>query len=325
MRLFTKHKSTPPELTPAAVPPKEAATELPKELLWLLDAPLFIDEPQVEALYDAVLRPDYEETTATLSTSISNETTLGASTTVGAALPWFAKAEAELEAKRTHSAGRGQDITLTRISNSYRHLLALSLHYASQEHANSPAESTISAKRFVVASQSRTGDILTSEEAWLNQTYVEMAPRALVFLDIPPRSALIPAALELTNGEVKVLAETLGAALGGQVAPSYPGSTADPAEENNYFEWFASKFEDRAAVKIVEGAVRDRQISWIDYNVSLAGGRAPFMHLHLVGHGHYDTGVFAYNFVVRGFKHGLRIVGTLKSGPDLNVLAVFER
>ncbi len=34
----------------------------------------------------------------------------------------------------------------------------------------------------------------------------------------------------------------------------------------------------------------------------------------------HDTGVFAYNFVPRGFNYGLRIVGTLKSGPDVNVL-----
>jgi hypothetical protein len=27
----------------------------------------------------------------------------------------------------------------------------------------------------------------------------------------------------------------------------------------------------------------------------------------------------------RGFKHGLRVVGTLKSEPDLNVLGIFER
>jgi hypothetical protein len=72
--------------------------------------------------------------------------------------------------------------------------------------------------------------------------------------------------------------------------------------------------------------VKGQPIAWIDYNVSLAPrSPAPFMHLHLMSRGQYPTGVFAYNFVTRGFKYGLRVVGTLKSGPDLNVLAVFER
>lgn len=54
--------------------PKTAAArgELPRELLWLLDAPLFIDEKQVEAFYDAVLRPDYERTSLTLNDSVVN-------------------------------------------------------------------------------------------------------------------------------------------------------------------------------------------------------------------------------------------------------------
>ena len=39
----------------------------------------------------------------------------------------------------------------------------------------------------------------------------------------------------------------------------------------------------------------------------------------------YDTGIFAYNFIRRGEPYGLRIVGSLKSQPALNVLAVYEK
>jgi hypothetical protein len=39
----------------------------------------------------------------------------------------------------------------------------------------------------------------------------------------------------------------------------------------------------------------------------------------------YDTGTFAYNFIKRGYKHGIRLVGTLKSEPDMNVLAIYEK
>ena len=95
------------------------------ELLWLADAPLFIDETQVNALYDAVLRPDYELTTVALGNSISAQTTLGGQMTLGAALPFMGKAQLEASAEYARTAGRSTDTTLTPISNSYRHLLAM--------------------------------------------------------------------------------------------------------------------------------------------------------------------------------------------------------
>jgi len=49
------------------------------------------------------------------------------------------------------------------------------------------------------------------------------------------------------------------------------------------------------------------------------------LHLHIVPSANYDTGVFAYNFVKRGYKHGLRLVGTPQSEPDMNVLAIYEK
>src|ERR1700743_223039 len=90
---------------------------LPPELLWLLDAPLFIDAKQVDAFYDAVLRPDYEGTSVTLSNSITTETTFGGQATVGVALPWFGKAELQTEAGYGRSHDRGRDTTLRPISN----------------------------------------------------------------------------------------------------------------------------------------------------------------------------------------------------------------
>jgi hypothetical protein len=48
------------------------------------------------------------------------------------------------------------------------------------------------------------------------------------------------------------------------------------------------------------------------------------LHLDVSARGDYDTGVFAYNFIRRGERYGLRIVGSLKSKPALNVLAAYE-
>jgi hypothetical protein len=301
-------------LTAAKPPP----LELPRELLWLLDAPLFIDGKQVEAFYDAVLRPDYEGTSTTLSDSITQEVKLGGKTTVGLALPWFAKAEATASIEGSKGGERGREATFSPISNAYRHLLALALHYASQPEHN----------RLVIAHPAE-GQIVGVNgadliEQWLTQEFIEDAPRALVLLDMPRGVKFIPAALELDNGEVRVLVDSLGKALGGEGAPKYPGSLAPEVEKDEYFKWFVDHFNDRTALSAVESAVTDHRVAWIAYNFSLDGKGGPFMHLHLAGRGEYDTGVFAYNFLTRGLNYGLRIVGTLKSGPDLNVLAIFE-
>jgi hypothetical protein len=85
-------------------------------------------------------------------------------------------------------------------------------------------------------------------------------------------------------------------------------------------------YRDRAALKAVEGAVTDgNRIASIDFRVPLAAAGPPFLHLHFAARGNYETGSFGYNLINRGYKHGLRLVGTLKSEPDLNVLAVYER
>lgn len=45
----------------------------------------------------------------------------------------------------------------------------------------------------------------------------------------------------------------------------------------------------------------------------------------MAGRGEFDTGVFAYDLVMRGWKNGLRIVGSLRSKPGLNVLAIYTK
>lgn len=49
------------------------------------------------------------------------------------------------------------------------------------------------------------------------------------------------------------------------------------------------------------------------------------LNLHVDAYGDYDTGVFAYNLSRRGWRFGLRIVGSLKSQPGPNVLAIYEK
>ena len=63
------------------------------------------------------------------------------------------------------------------------------------------------------------------------------------------------------------------------------------------------------------------RIGWINFRVPVG---TEVMHLHIVPDGTYHAGTFGYNFARRGFSNGVRLVGTLRSGLALNVLAIFD-
>lgn len=292
---------------------------LPAELLWLLDAPLFIDSVQVEAFYDAVLRPDYEGASLTLADKVNRDVKVGAETTVGAAIPWFTKAEGTLSAESTRSNAHEQEATLNVVSNPYRHLLALAIHYSTEKN-----------NRLVLCRADGTaqagGVEITGK--WTEDDFIEQSPRALLLLDLPPGTKLIPAALELDSGEVVLLFKTFAErleALEAGAAPDYPGSDATEEQRALYWGWFDNNFKDREATIVIEDATKKNKIAWIDFRMPLVQPSETFLHLHIAPRSGYATGAFAYNFINRTFKHGARIVGTLKCEPDLNVLAIFEK
>jgi hypothetical protein len=294
-----------------------AAKPLPSELLWLADAPMFIDEKQVEAFYDAVLRPDYEGTSLTLSSSISDGRKIGGSASVGSAIPWL-KAEATGTLEKTTGQEAGQQAALRPISNAFRHLLALTIHYATEL----PDRLAIRGAGWQDRATDITADPTFSDE------YIQKTPRALLLLDLPDGTRLIPAALELTEGRVEKLFETFAnkSARDGESPPKYPPAPSTQEQRDEYWQWFADRYSDRTASETIEEALeRGGRIAWIDFRVPLSSNGPPFMHLHIAARGNYETGVFAYNLINRGYKHGLRLVGTLKSEPDLNVLAIYER
>jgi hypothetical protein len=300
-------------------------TKLPDELLWLADAPLFIDERRIDAFYDAVFRPDYGEITRTLQEKVTRDTTLSGGFTLGSLLPGlFAKAEATLSAEHSRGGERGQELALQPVSNPYRHLLALVLHYSTEPDKQ---------RRLVLArtpNQARDGAGQPLPPDWLqpDSDFIRTPPRAMILLDLAEGCKLIPAAVELSDGTVKPLFKDLEEGLKKEAKtppPTYPGSHADLAKRNAYWQWFAENFNDRVALDAVERAGSGQKIQWIAYRVSFGDNTGPFLHLALAARGTYDTGVFGYNFINRGTKHGLRLVGTLKTEPDIDVLAVFER
>jgi hypothetical protein len=306
------------------------SSSLPTELMWLADAPLFIDETRVDAFYDAVFRPDYGQTSLTLQEKVSRDTKLGGEFTLGSLIPGlFAKADAKLTGGYSRGRERGQETAWQPISNPYRHLLALALHYSTEKRgrlvlARTPAEGTSGPGK----ATDGAGRPLTKDWLLPHSEFIRKTPRAMIMLDLEPGCKAIPAAVELSNGVVKPLFENLEAGFRNDAKtppPKYPGSHSDLTERNRYWEWFAVNFKDRVALDVVERAVDGQKIQWIAYRISFGDDTGPYFHFTFSARGAFDTVVFGYNLINRGTKHGLRVVGTLKSEPDIDVLALFER
>src|SRR6266566_6181534 len=98
--------------------------------------------------------------------------------------------------------------------------------------------------------------------------------------------------------------------------PAEHGDGGAPASARRVLELVRQALERRQGCQGHRGSHRRwRPAHWIDYRVTLDTGE--LLHFHVVAHGDYDTGVFAYNLVRRGERYGMRIVGSLKSQPAL--------
>ena len=303
-----------------------------KDYMWLADAPLFIDQDQVERFYDAVVRPVSKERTIKLEVSKEKikeiRGKLGAE--AGISLPSFLdflfKADAKLSAEGEAKGGETQSSTTTieldPIESPQRQLEDLTIHYLLKHQeriflVNNPAE-----------------------EDWRKPETILDVPRELVFLDLPgqaeavekelPETKLIPTAVEFENGVVELLFDKLKSKEGCP-PPKYPDSSQIKKypelvdARKKYWSWYDEHFNAVQAILTVEKAGSSNgRIRWIDFRTPINSDGST-LHLHICPSGKYDTGVFAYNLIKRGLKHGLRLVGTLKSEPDMNVLAIYEK
>jgi hypothetical protein len=300
---------------------QSSASDIMK-LGWLADAPLFIDAPQVLAFYDAVVRPETEQKKITLSLKSleSQKTTTEAELTGEVSIAkWITTIFPFLDASVGGKIGgstesergkeEGREVELQPINSPQRQLVQLALHYIVN----------IRPRIRIVS------DPLNPN--WSDPKFAQSLPRALVFLDFPSKSVFIPMAAELANGKVALIHEAyLEAASQKNPAPDNRHLTpeARDAAWDEYWDQFVKTFDAQIAMRTIEKQAEGSRIRWIDYRTPFSEKGKTF-HLHVVGHGDFDTGVFAYNFVKRGFGHGLRLVGTLKAGNDVNVLAIFEK
>jgi hypothetical protein len=285
------------------------------DLSWMADAPVFIDGRQIGAFYDAVVGREFRAVQLQLSASQTEQLERSAGGSVNAALsplfPWL-KINAGAQAGRTRSRGRqaGHSIVLEPVESPGMRLVQLTLHYLS----NQPDRLRVVA----------LGTGVPGKEE------ISASPRMLAFIDVPPGTMFLPQAAELDRGRVVTFFEALTERLKqdrDKPPTAYPANSATEEgmrQQDAYWNWYTKHWNTDEVVKVVEEVIGDGgRPRWIDYKMTFATGDE--LNLHVIAYGDYDTGVFAYNLIRRGWRYGLRIVGGLKSQPALNVLAIYEK
>jgi hypothetical protein len=330
----------------AAANSKDINSFVTANLGWLADAPLFIDTDRVESFYNAVVSPQYKQEAITLrveqkntdriktNLGVSGELNLGA---LGQLFTGFlpsakAAAEAKRETEEFASKDEFKEIKLQPINTPQSQLVQLTLHYL----INQPE------RLFIIddlSEPSKWSDEESSKGFWRHPQTISKVPRQLVFLDLPGReeahrqgvlqTKLIPITVEFDDGEVEFLYEWLKG--DEEWPPEYPEDNKYPdpeelaAERKGYWQKYEQNFSPRRSMTAIEQVAKNRgRIRWITYRVPLTT-EGDTLHLSVSPAQRYDTGTFLYTLIRHGYEHGLRLVGTLRSEPSMNVLAIFEK
>ena len=285
------------------------------DLSWLADSPVFIDGQQVGAFYDAVVGPAFRavelQVTAGWSQQLEKSTAGHLSAGLSALFPWL-KADAGVETGKAVTLARqdGQTVTLQPVDSPARQLVQLSLHYL----VNQP-------QRICTVNQ---------DTSFPGADTIAASPRMIAFVDVPPGTRFLPQAAELNDGRVVTFFSPLIEKLkrdGGTLPVAYPATTTTDEgrrQRDAYWRWFTDHWNADKAVQVVEDVIgAGGRPRWIAYRVIFGTGQT--LHLDVTPRGDYDTGTFAYYFIRRGERHGLRIVGSLKSQPALNLLAAYDK
>jgi hypothetical protein len=286
---------------------------LPAALMWVKDAPLFIDDASLDRFYDAVVRPTFRESgprTIKISEEQKNELRGVLKAGAKAHLPsWLSgilsagvDLNAEGEKKSSDATAEVTELKLEAISTPQRQLEQLTVYYMLRLR-----------DRLLAGS-------LDAPSRWQESGAAAAVPRALVFVDLTAGTKLIPMAAEFKNGHIVTFYDQMRAR-SGEYPPDY-----EPDRKRKYWAWYATHFDPTKAIGLIERAAvaQNERVEWIDFRVPM-NDAVDTMHLHITAGGRYSTGTFAYQLVQRCEGHGIRLVGTLKDGPHINVLAIYEK
>jgi hypothetical protein len=161
--------------------------------------------------------------------------------------------------------------------------------------------------------------------------FADLSPRPLVFLDVTAGTPIVPTAVESTDGKPLLIYDLVEKKLWpkerGITPPTYPkeGDPNRAVRKAEYWKGFFGEtgFNTQAMMTSIEEASTNiGRFDWINFRLKYGNDT---IHLNCNPRGAYSAGTFAYNFVRRGFNYGTRIVGTLREGPAINVLAIYEK
>lgn len=289
---------------------------------WLADAPLIIDESQIDRFHDAIIAPASRIGSSTVEFGKENVALASAETEVKGKLGMplaGSEASAKVSGELSDTRSKTTSVVFETIRTPQRQLIQIVWHYEGKYPDRALAVSD------------------PSEAALRDLANTVKAPRLLVFLDLPsqadaearnlPAAKFIPMAAEFEDKKVVPLHPKLQAD-NGDGPPLYkelPQDSEYRTKRREYWSWFHNHFSATKAMELIEAETAAHgRIQWIDFRVPISA-TGDTMHVHLVPDGKYDTGVIAYRLIKRGFRHGTRLVGTLQSGPDLHVLAVYDK
>lgn len=339
--------------------------ELQKDFGWLIDIPLFIDAHRVASLYDITVEPVFspyrkeevagqedEETDRQFRASGNAELTLE----TNSFLDLIGDAGVDISGDINYE---GQDreqqvIAYEYASTPQRQLAQILLKYRSSNITSDGSEYDNRTYKYVEDVSGFDWDDIDRDKT---------SPRDLVALQLPGSPEIHDENVELNGDYRTTLVPTAAEFEDGEVVPIYPKLESDSekpprypqrelvwnelgkyyeresdeysegeevgddlrAARKTYWQWFRDNFDSKSTTQTIEEVAADHgSIRWIDFRLPVSED-GQTLHLHLSARERYDTGTFAYNFVKRGYKHGLILVGTLKSEPDMDVLAVYER
>ncbi len=297
-------------------------------LWWLTDAPMFIDRALIGRIHDALIWPEFRETYEEKTEFKHLKTTYKAEGSVGGEaeiklpelLEWLApklKAKAALEGtvQREGEESTQHIVKGERVESAERKLNDIVVEYL----AEFPERVLFLDVPGGVFSNYK-GTVALDD---LDQ-FLDKPPRPLVFVNIRKGALLFPTMAEMEGGGFRPIFPALDEKFLSGENPTPRYDDADQEKRKKYWAAIERNFRSRTAMQELEKACEGDRIGWIDFRI-LFDGDGDTGHLHIVPAGTTHAGVFGYNFVHRGYKYGCRLVASLKSGRDLNVLAIYER
>ena len=313
--------------TPA--PPGAASRAIDLGFFWfLVDAPMFMDAPLIDRFHDAVIRPENIVVSESETTGSKEETgrRLGVKGKGKGEIPFVVglalQGNFEHRSKRENSAGLAREFDIPRTPERLlEEIVAFYLaHFPERVLRVDPVAKTVST---AVASSS-------ADYASLDATCETPGPRPIVLIDAPRGTKIMPMAGEFKEGQVDVIYDALISGLSTADEPLKRfDRKMDATKKAERWGELVSRFDARIAMHVLEDAGQKHggsRFEWIDFRMAWGDGGSPSpLHLHVVPNGQYSMGTFAHAFIRRGYGNGVRIVGTLKTGGDINVLAIYER